>query len=198
MIHFIGIHGPKRVGKDLFAANLATEIQKADGQSVLIDRLADPLYIWAKEVTGWPVHRLMGHEKDTPFTAETALNKSLIGRTPRSVLLDLGIFMRQNYGMKFLSECQIMRAKTHTCLRGDGDLWILVPDVRTEEEANYMEKIFDLTRDGCAYEGGLTEHAIGGIGVIPIHLKTCTDASKACDFTLIAKTLLSAQSNLPV
>ena len=195
MIHFIGIHGPKRVGKDLFAANLASEIQKFNGHTTMIDRLADPLYVWAKEVTGWPIQRLMGHEKDTPFTVETALNKSLIGKTPRSVLLDLGIFVRQNYGMTFLNECQILRARSHT-LRGSGDLWILVPDVRTETEATYMNLVFDLSRDGCAYEGTLTEHAIGGgkgVHLCPIHLKTCDDASKACDFKLVADCLINVK-----
>lgn len=193
MIYYIGIHGPKRVGKDLFAANLSRFIGTTDrdrGDHVTTDRLADPLYRWVSEITGWTVGRLMGREKDTPFTEETVDNKSLIGRTPRSLLLDQGLFVREKYGQYLLNHCLEVRSRS-IYKRIPSDLWVFVPDVRTEVEADMMTFMFDLSRDGCHYENTVTEHALGRMGMYQVHLKTCDDASQACDFKKLHTKLLS-------
>ena len=185
MIYYIGIHGPKRVGKDQFATNLSKFISTTEkdlGDRYSIDRLAEPLYVWGQTITGLSKQYLMGSDKDTPLTDVSTHNASLLGRTPRSILLDLGIFVRNTYGHSFLNDCLSMRAEEEAG-NLSADLWIFVPDVRTEFEARRMDITFDLTRDGCVYEGGITEHEFVGVkGVIPIHLKTCDDTSQACDF----------------
>jgi hypothetical protein len=197
MIHYIGIHGPKRVGKDEFAKNLSRFINTSErdkGDRIYIDRLAHPLYVWCSEITGWSHTDLMGSKKDTPLNGSAIRNGSLIGRTPRSLLLDLGIFVRQTYGQNFLNNCLIQRAES---VRFSDDLWVFVPDVRTEAEAAHMDLTFDLSRDGCSYEGGITEHAFEGLkSVVPIHLKTCDDTSLACDFrSIYTNHLLSRKVN---
>jgi hypothetical protein len=192
MIFYIGIHGPKRVGKDEFARNLASHISTSEkdlGDRYNIDRLAEPLYVWGQAITGLPKSYLMGDEKDTPLTDLNTHNASLLGRTPRSILLDLGIFVRGQYGQSFLNDCLSMRAEEEAG-HLSADLWLFVPDVRTEFEARRMDITFDLSRDGCAYEGSITEHEFSGVRVVPIHLKTCSDTSQACDFKAIYKALL--------
>lgn len=195
MIYYIGIHGPKRVGKDEFARNLAKFIgtsEKDLGDRYVIDRLAEPLYVWGQTITGLSRDWLMGESKDTPLTALNTLNASLVGRTPRSILLDLGIFVREKYGPNFLNDCLSMRAEEKAAHLME-DLWILVPDVRTEFEAQRMDITFDLSRDGCAYEGGITEHAFDPSkvkGLVSLKLSTCDDTSQAHDFKLIYSHIL--------
>lgn len=195
MIYYIGIHGPKRVGKDEFARNLASHISTSEkdlGDRYNIDRLAEPLYVWGQAITGLSRDFLMGGDKDTPLTDKMTHNASLVGRTPRSILLDLGIFVRGQYGQSFLNDCLSMRAEEEASHLSD-DLWVFVPDVRTESEAKRMDITFDLTRDGCSYENTITEHEIRGsqgVHTFDVHLKTCSDTSKACDFKAIYKAIL--------
>ena len=137
MIYYIGIHGPKRVGKDQFAINLSKHVgsihlttEKGLGDSAVIDRLADPLYVWAEAISGLSQDDLMGPLKDSPLTFKTTDNAGLVGRTPRSILLDLGIFVREKYGHSFLNDCLCMRAEKEAGYAFN-DLWVFVPDVRT-------------------------------------------------------------------
>lgn len=191
MIYYIGIHGPKRVGKDEFARNLSRFVGTTErdlGDRYSIDRLAEPLYAWGEMITGLPKAYLMGSDKDTALTDLRTNNASIVGRTPRSLLLDLGIFVRKQYGNGFLNDCLSMRSEDEAANLAC-DLWVFVPDVRTEFESKRMDITFDLSRDGCSYEGGITEHAFSDVCTIPIHLKTCSETSQACDFRSIYKAI---------
>ena len=56
-----------------------------------------------------------------------------------------------------------------------------------------MDITFDLTRDGCAYEGGITEHAFDPNkvkGLVSLKLNTCDDTSQACDFKTVYESIL--------
>ncbi len=176
MIHYIGFHGPKRVGKDYVAANLAEVLRSHElndyKQTVVIDRIARPLYDWTAAVTGLPDEHLMGHEKDTPFKESANIPPELVGQTPRQVLLDQGLHVRALYGQDFLFNCLKCRSEAEYNRLHDGqDLWVLIADIRTDPEAKLCELVFDISREGYFYEGGVTEVKLT-VPVIEVHMKT--------------------------
>lgn len=204
MIRYIGIHGPKRVGKDSFANEISMRIGVPAGllgddvelehDVYVVDRLAHPLYVWVSEITGIPVFELMGPRKDEPLTIQRTSNKSVHGITSRQLLLDQGMFVRGKYGNDFLNQCLIQRAHRLDEQAGE-DLWVFVADVRTDAEAEQMDLMFDLTRDGCSYDGSVTECQLTTqkVTIVPIHLKNLEpmqEYSEACDFDAIYKSLL--------
>jgi hypothetical protein len=194
MIYYIGIHGPKRVGKDSFgfALQCAIDLWGHADACACCDRMAAPLYEWAASITGMTIERLMGKDKDLPLDASMTRNRSLWGISSRQVLLDIGIFVRRTYGMDFLNNCLEMRSRVVNEHRPvDYPLFVIVTDIRTEAEAAMMDLTFDLTRDGCVYENTITEHAFDPAivkNLIPIHIKTIADdkeRSRMADFSAI-------------
>ena len=180
MIYYIGIHGPKRVGKDILAKHLVRNLGPGvhTKRRVVIDRLADPLYHFAASISGWTTTRLMGSEKDSIFGQKTH-NISIRPFTPRQVLLNLGVHVRDTYGMGFLNDCLKQRSKTLADTLPDHyNLVVIVPDVRTEIEASMMHIVFDVHREGCAFEGGLTEHELQGIDTVRVQAMTVSDPER--------------------
>jgi hypothetical protein len=167
MIHYIGFHGPKRVGKDYVASHLA-EVLREHKLHTTIDRIARPLYEWAQAITGLPDEYLMGHEKDTPLKNSVNIPPELVGHSPRKILLDHGIWVRKTYGEQFLFNCLKARAES---LSEDHDLWVMIADVRTDAEASLCDVVFEILREGYVYEGGVTESKLT-VPVIDIHMKT--------------------------
>lgn len=194
MTLFIGMHAPKRTGKDTFARHLKSMIEELTfpyHKVVYISRMARPLYVWAEAVTGWKTERLMGAEKDTAWTAKTAPCKNLIGHSPRSLLLDLGLWAKEKYGEDFLANT--LRGRFW---KGHVD-FVLVPDIRNDVEGKTMDLVFDLHREGFQFEGGRTESPLS-IPMTTIVLKTCEDTSQAADYRAIATQLLIQAQKEPL
>lgn len=195
---FIGINGPKRVGKDTFAENLSGCLKY--NFSVIIDRIADPLYKWANSITGLSIAELMGPEKDTVWTEETKPFPNLIGRSPRSLLLDLGNFTRDSYGEDFLVN-SLKNKYSHKMFdwqKITKQPVIIVPDVRTECEAAAMDILIGLEREGCNFVGGRTESGIKESNFWKkVKMKTIENGNTwmACEYERIAEELLEEFEN---
>lgn len=176
MIHYIGFHGPKRVGKDYVAAGIARVIEEYDladyKQTVIVDRIALPLYHWAESITGYPLEHLMGLEKDNPLKNVANIPPELVGTTPRQILLDHGLWVRKTYGQDFLFNCLKARSEVkENSMHSGQDLWVMIADVRTEPEAALCKIVFEIERDGYLYEGGVTESKLTS-PVVNVHMKT--------------------------
>ena len=190
---FIGINGPKRVGKDTFVEQISSYL-KSDF-SVIIDRIADPLYRWAISITGLSYSELMGPGKDTVWNADTAPFPNLIGRSPRSLLLDLGNFTRDSYGEDFLVNSLLNKYSNKMF---DWDKInklpiVLVPDVRTKCEADSMNILIGLERDGCSFVGGRTENGVDKNSFwkkVKMQNVENGNLQLACDYKKIAEDLI--------
>jgi hypothetical protein len=198
MTFFVGISGPKRVGKDTFAQHLSSRL--IHRKNVIIDRIADPLYKWAENITGLTIAELMGPEKDIVWTEETAPFKNLIGKSPRSLLLDLGNFTRDSYGEDFLVN-SLKNKYSHKMFdwqKITKQPVIIVPDVRTECEAAAMDILIGLEREGCNFVGGRTESGIKESNFWKkVKMKTIENGNTwmACEYERIAEELLEEFEN---
>ena len=188
---YIGIHGPKRIGKDTFAKNLKQAFMDVGEPRVAIGRIADPLYNWAADITGWMVDDLMGSRKDDKWNTGNAPIPSLAGHSPRDMLLDLGLFVRDKYGEAFMVQALKRDYNKNRFCR-----IVLVVDVRTNVEAEAMDFVFDLERDGCVYAGGRTESNLTTGVLRKLTLKTCEDTTQAIDFKALADSLEKESWNL--
>src|SRR5271157_527387 len=150
MTLYIGVGGPKRVGKDTFSMGLNKELCAAKCTSV-IERLADPLYFMVEQLTGISSENLQDQsKKEKIWTNDTAPFPSLVGKCIRDLLLETGEDLRRRYGEDVLARALKAREKSHK-------EYVIVTDVRTNPEALAMDIVFELQRAGVTYKGGKTE-----------------------------------------
>jgi hypothetical protein len=188
---FVGINGPKRVGKDTFAENISSHLKLKF--SIIIDRIADPLYKWASSITGLSYAELMGEDKDKIWQ-EDAPFPNLVGRSPRSLLLDLGNFTRDCYGEDFLVNSLLNKYSDQMFDWDKINKYpiILVPDVRTQVEADSMDILIGLEREGCSFSGGRTESGVSKKSfwkTVKMQEVKNGNMHSACDYKKIAEEL---------
>jgi hypothetical protein len=163
MTRHIGVGGPKGVGKDTFSKGLANALN-IYGVTCRIERLADPLYFLVENLTGLGQRFLQDQSrKEAPWTEADAPFPSLAGKSVRDLLINTGKDLRCRYGEDVL--VQALKAR----IKGAEVKYTIVTDVRTDIEAQAMDIVFELRREGITYKGGKTESGFS-LPVIPVTL----------------------------
>ena len=153
MTYFIGVAGPKGVGKDTFSTGLARAMIVMN-HIATIGRLADPLYNAVSWLTGLSLPTLMNQRlKEKVWTKEDAPFPALVGKCIRDMLIDIGEDMRNRYGEDVFVKALKARAKSTE----EQPEFVIVTDVRTDPEAKEMDLTILLSREGITYKGGKTE-----------------------------------------
>lgn len=182
MTVYIGIGGPKGVGKDSFSQELLRWLHSA-GKDAQIERLADPLYKIVSELTGLDVKVLLSQQvKNRKWTEKIAPYPSLVGKAPRDLLIEIGQDLRTRYGDDVL--VQALKARSAA-----GD-YVIVTDVRTDPEAKLMDTTIELSREGISYVGGATESGFT-IPTWKIRLENKNNPRDGADFKSIAQEIIS-------
>lgn len=155
-IIFIGLYGPSGVGKDTTAERLRPHLWKvAQGAhhpfSCAIMSLADPLYERLAILTGLSVRELHDRAvKELVFTEEDAPFPALVGHSIRTLLqVDGSEHGRDLICPDLWADHLLWRAKRRF---GDQDGVVLVPDVRYSNEAERMDFVVELIRDGVDHQ----------------------------------------------
>ncbi len=150
----IGICGPKGTGKDTTADNLMSWFYERSVE-MNITWFADPLYEAVSILTGVPVHQLRDQAyKNATWTEETAPIKSLAGTSPRELLKDLGMWVRDEVSADHWAQHLLARtAKYRNPKYNDNKSWWMVPDLRFQNEAAICDICIEVRREGIEYAG---------------------------------------------
>lgn len=146
----IGIAGPKETGKDTTATRLLPWFGIRTKQTN-ITWFADPLYEMVATLTGVPVEKLRDQAyKNATWTAETAPIPTLVGKSPRSLLKDIGMWVRDEVDADHWA--QHLKQRTARGVSGWKSWWF-VPDTRFVNETKVCDLVIEVRRKGIEYEG---------------------------------------------
>ncbi len=151
----IGFHAPKGTGKDTLATALESVAVRRELNEPWVSGIAQPLYAAVAVITGKSVEWLMDQaNKNRPFTeADTQVN-TLWGKTPRSILEEVGTLIRAKIDPKHWTQLKRgLIADKHKV----GIIWHLITDIRFPEECEICDVVFELRRKGVEY-GGPADH----------------------------------------
>jgi hypothetical protein len=144
----IGICGPKETGKDTTAVGMMPffDLRKIETN---ITWFADPLYKMVWILTGVPVHLLRDQRyKNVVWTEATAPIPSLIGTSPRELLKDLGMWVRDEIHADHWAQHLLVRTR-----KEQPDSSWLVPDLRFVNEVKVCDLVIEVRREGVEYAG---------------------------------------------
>lgn len=147
--HIIGLAGPAGVGKDTTGKALAKIL--GENKPCRVDYLAKPLYAMASQLSGVPVEELQRREsKEVPFERSMFCPpKGLEQWSPRKLLQFLGQSMRAAFGGDVWVNRLLDRNRDFLEMGG----YVIVTDVRYENEAAICNAVVELAREGFAYAG---------------------------------------------
>jgi hypothetical protein len=168
----IGFAGPKRVGKDTTANRVAEQLRERF--FIRIDRFAKPLYDHLEQLTGITYEQAQDRSiKDRPWRLRDEPLPGLAGRSPRQILIDHGEDLRRRYGEDILGRMLVGRAKKFAkdaIAHEFHHVLYIASDCRIYEEAQHMDIVYELEREGITYEGGKTESGIGDFPATKVDL----------------------------
>lgn len=146
----IGIAGPRETGKDTTATRLLPWF-RARTEEANITWFADPLYDMVAILTGVPVVKLREQAyKNATWTAETAPIPTLVGKSPRSLLKDIGMWVRDEIDADHWA--QHLKQRTSRGVNGWKSWWF-VPDTRFVNETKVCDLVLEVRREGVEYAG---------------------------------------------
>ncbi len=145
----IGICGPKETGKDTTATGVMPFFYRRAIETN-ITWFAEPLYLMVSILTDVPVHQLRDQKyKSVIWTEATAPIPSLIGTSPRELLKDLGMWVRDEIHADHWAQHLLARTrKQHAYVSN----W-LVPDLRFVNEVKVCDLVIEVRREGVEYAG---------------------------------------------
>ena len=146
----VGLHGPKRTGKDTVAKGLRDKVWFQQKEHAHLDSFAQPLYRCVSALTGLVLEQLQDESaKETLWTISTAPTQSLVGWSPRKLLEFIGTqVVRDQLGANHWVELMKARlANRHTGLT-------IITDVRFGNEAQICDAVIELRREGVDYDDG--------------------------------------------
>lgn len=168
----IGLAGPKGVGKDTTADRIADRL--ASRFFIRIDCFAKPLYDHLEQLTGITYEQAQDRTvKERPWGLQDEPLPGLAGLSPRQILVDHGADLRRRYGEDILARMLVSRAKrfARDCIAHEfHHVLYIVTDCRLFVEAQYMDLVYELEREGVVYEGGKTESGLDGFPATKVDL----------------------------
>ena len=168
MTYYIGVAGPKGVGKDTFSTGLSRAMIVMNHLAT-VQRLADPLYNAVSWLTGLSLPTLMNQKlKERIWTKADAPFPALVGKCIRDMLIDIGEDMRKRYGEDVFIKS--LKARVKSVIQCSE--YVIVTDVRTDPEAKEMDLTILLSREGITYKGGKTESPLS-VDVLKWNLDNC-------------------------
>lgn len=145
----IGICGPEGTGKDTTAEGLLPWFRHHTAEA-RIDKFAAPLYQTISALTGLSVEWLSHpNNKDTIWTVETAPVPSLVGWSPRMLLRDVGMWVRDKVSPSHWAHLLKKRTTQGTA---EYKSWYLVTDLRFVSELSAVSFVLEVRREGVEYK----------------------------------------------
>lgn len=146
----VGLAGPKGTGKDTTASRLLPWF-RARTKQTNITWFADPLYQMVSILTGVPVETLRDQAyKNATWTAETAPLPTLVGNSPRELLKDVGMWVRDEVDADHWA--QHLKQRTSRGFNGWKSWWF-IPDTRFVNEVAVCDLVIEVRREGIEYAG---------------------------------------------